>query len=259
MPSLFISHGSPMLAVQDHATTRAWQALAATLPRPKAVVVASAHFMTAAPALGSALAPETVPDFGGFPPELYRLQYPAPSDPAVVARVGQLLEAAGLPAVQDPQRGLDHGIWVPLRWLWPQADVPVIPLAVQPRRDAAHHLRLGRALRPLLDEGVMLIGSGNLTHNLYELRMGDDGHAPAYVHDFAEWMAARLAAHDEAALAAYRTQAPQAARAHPSDEHLLPLFVAYAAAGDDAQVERIYPQVTDGVLAMDCYRFTPAH
>ncbi|SER20509.1 Aromatic ring-opening dioxygenase, catalytic subunit, LigB family [Solimonas aquatica] len=259
MSTLFISHGSPMLALQDHATTRAWSAMAAAQPRPRAVLVASAHYLTAAPAVGAAERPATGHDFGGFPAPLYQLQYPAPGAPALAARVAELLAAAGLPAQLEPQRGLDHGIWVPLRRFWPQAEVPVIPLALQPRRDAAYHLQLGRALRPLLDEEVLIIGSGNLTHNLYELQIGEDEHTASYAREFSDWMAQRLHAHDDAALAEYRSRAPQAARAHPSDEHLLPLFVAYGAAGTEAQVERVYDAVTDGVLAMDCYRFTPAH
>lgn len=258
LPSLFISHGSPMLAVQDHATVRSWRHIAGELPQPRAVVVASAHWLTRAPAVGAAPAPRTIHDFGGFPEALYEVQYPAPGDAAVAARVAALLDAAGMPATIDAQRGLDHGIWVPLRQLWPQADVPVIPLALQPMLGAAHHLRLGRALRPLLDEGVMLIGSGNLTHNLHEVRIGDDTHPPAYVREFSDWMAARLLAQDEAALADYRRLAPHAARAHPTDEHLLPLFVAYGAAGAGASVTRPYDAITDGVLAMDCYRFDPA-
>lgn len=256
LPSLFLSHGSPMLAIEPDAATAAWDRLAATLPRPRAVIVASAHWMTRATAVGSAARPQTIHDFGGFPAPLYEIQYPAPGEPALAADVAARLAGAGLPAALDPARGLDHGIWVVLRHLFPSADVPVVPLALQPMLGPAHHYHLGRALAPLRRDGVLVLGSGGFVHNLQEYFQGlyRDGE-PAHVREFRAWMAARLAAGDIDALLDYRARAPYAARAHPTDEHLLPLFVALGAGGDGAQARLVYDGVSEGVLGMDAYAF----
>jgi len=254
LPSVFVSHGSPMLALDAGRSGQAWRELAAALPRPRAVVVASAHWLTPVPAVGTSLQPETIHDFGGFDPALSDIRYPAPGDPALARRVAALLADAGLPA-QSVERGLDHGVWVPLREWYPQADVPVVPLALQPRLGPAHHWRLGRALQPLREEGVLVLGSGSLTHNLHEVRFEESNEVADYVAAFQRWFEQRLAAGDTAALLDYRRQAPQAARAHPTEEHLLPLFVALGAAGEGARVTRHHGGVTHEVLAMDVYAF----
>ena len=255
-PSLFISHGSPMLAVEEDAVTAAWDRIAAGLPRPRAVVVASAHWMTRAPAVGAARQPQTIHDFGGFPPPLYQVQYPAPGDPLLAARLAERLTEAGLPAVLDPHRGLDHGVWVVLRHLCPGADVAVVPLALQPMLGPAHHYRLGRALAALRQEGVLILGSGGFVHNLQEYFQGlyRDGE-PAHVREFRAWMAAHLVAGEIDALLDYRRLAPHAVRAHPTDEHLLPLFVALGAAGERPASRLLYDGVAEGVLGMDAYAF----
>lgn len=257
--SLFISHGSPLLALGGHATTAAWRDLAAGLPRPRAVVVASAHWLAPELRIGAAAAPETIHDFYGFPAPLYEIRYPAPGAPELAQRLAEGLQAAGFAASVDAGRGLDHGVWVPLQQLWPDASVPVVPIALQPRRGPRHHLQLGLALAGLLDDEVLLIGSGSLTHNLHEAVIGEDDPAriPPYVPAFAEWFATRLAAHDIDALCDYRAQAPEAVRAHPTDEHLLPIFVALGAAGAAPRAERCYHALADGSLAMDVYAFTP--
>ncbi|HEX4895700.1 MAG TPA: class III extradiol ring-cleavage dioxygenase [Solimonas sp.] len=256
LPTLFLSHGSPMLAVEDDAATAAWDRIGRALPRPRAVLVASAHWLTAAPALGAAARPETIHDFGGFPEALYQVRYPVAGDPGLAREAAELLQAAGLPAALDPGRGLDHGVWVVLRHLFPDADVPVAPLSLQPRLGAAHHYRLGQALAPLRDRGVLILGSGGFVHNLREYFEGQyRAGEPAHVRDFRAWMAARLAAGDVEALTDYRSQAPFAARAHPTDEHLLPLYVALGAAGRPAPAQLLHDQVADGVLGMDAYAF----
>ncbi|WP_329743535.1 class III extradiol ring-cleavage dioxygenase [Dyella sp. A6] len=256
LPSLYISHGSPMTALQPGATGERLAELSASLPRPEAIVVASAHWLAPAPTVGGAAQPETIHDFHGFPPELYRLRYPAPGAPALAARVAKRLQATGMPARLDPQRGLDHGVWVPLRMLYPQADIPVIPLTIQPQLGPAHQYAIGRALAPLREEGVLVIGSGSITHNLYDLRAGYDAdHEAPYVRPFISWIEQRLAAGDLDALLDYRRQAPFAERAHPTDEHLLPLFVALGAAGEQAHAQRIDAGIDLGFLAMDIYRF----
>lgn len=259
LPSLYVSHGSPMTALQPGATGARLAELAASLPRPRAIVVASAHYLARSPRVGTAAQPETVHDFGGFPPALYRLRYPAPGDPALAGEIAQRLEAAGLPTALDAARGLDHGVWVPLRLMYPAADIPVVPLAIQPHAGPAQQLAVGRALAPLRGDGVLVIGSGSITHNLHDLAAGYGAEREApYVQPFIRWMAQRLAAGDTHALLDYRRQAPFAERAHPTDEHLLPLFVALGAAGERARAQRLDAGIDLGILAMDIYRFDTA-
>jgi 4,5-DOPA dioxygenase extradiol len=256
LPTLFLSHGSPMHAVQAGAAGKAWAALGKTLPRPRAVLIASAHWETSVPMLTGNPQPSTIHDFGGFPPELYKLRYPAPGSPELATQSVALLKDAGITAGIDGCRGLDHGAWVPLRWMYPEADVPVVQLSVQPELGAAHHLRLGRALAPLADDGVLIIGSGHTTHNLRDWMTNPRRQEPLrYAQAFADWVSERLLTHDEAALTQYREQAPEASRAHPSEEHFLPLFVALGAAGADADVERVVEGFEAGALAMDSYLF----
>jgi 4,5-DOPA dioxygenase extradiol len=256
LPSLYISHGSPMTALQPGLTGQRLAELAGALPRPKAIVLASAHWLSRQPQVGSAEAPETIHDFGGFPAPLYQMRYPAPGSPALAARVMQLLERAGMAPHEDPARGLDHGSWVPLHLLYPAADIPVVPVSIQPALGPAHQYALGQALAPLRDEGVLVVGSGSITHNLHDFGAGysDQRQAP-YVQPFIAWIEQKLAAGDLDALLDYRRQAPFAQHAHPTDEHLLPLFVALGAAGTKAHAQRIDAGVDLGFLAMDIYRF----
>ena len=256
LPSLYISHGSPMTALQPGLTGERLAELAAVLPRPQAIVIASAHWLSHQPQVGGATVLETIHDFGGFPAALYQLHYPAPGAPALAQRVLQLLDQAGLASTLDPDRGLDHGAWVPLRLLYQAADIPVVPVSIQPELGPADQYALGQALAPLRDEGVLVIGSGSITHNLHDLRVGysDERQAP-YVKPFIEWIEQKLSAGDIDALLDYRRQAPFAERAHPTDEHLLPLFVALGAAGANAHAQRIDAGVDMGLLAMDIYRF----
>jgi 4,5-DOPA dioxygenase extradiol len=265
LPTLFISHGSPMHALHDGKAARVWAELAQRLPRPRAILVASAHWETELPMVSTGARPETIHDFGGFPPALYKLRYPAPGTPEIAQRALELLKATGLPASGNACRGLDHGAWVPLLHLYPAADVPVAQVSVQPSLDAAHHLRLGAALAPLAREGVLVVGSGHMTHNLREwiayarrhgMQPGDTPAAP-YVDEFRSWIDRALREDDRGALAAWRERAPHALRAHPSDEHFLPLPLAFAAAGPAPRVERIDAGVDAGVLAMDTYLFWP--
>ncbi len=255
LPSLYISHGSPMTALEPGLVGQRLAELARGLPRPRAIVVASAHWLAHAPLVGAAAQPETIHDFGGFPQALFDIQYPAPGEAALAGRVAELLQHAGLPARIDPRRGLDHGVWVPLRLLYPEADIPVVPVSIQPGLGPQHQFQLGRALAPLRDEGVLVIGSGSITHNLHDWRgHAQDGEAP-YVRPFIDWVEQRLAAEDVAALIDYRRQAPFAERAHPTDEHLLPLYVAMGAGGAPMHAQRIDAGIDMGFLAMDIYRF----
>jgi len=259
LPTLFVSHGSPMLALDPGATGAAWRALAAQLPRPRAIVAASAHWAAPVPTLGSAARHSAIHDFYGFPAALYQLRYDAPGDPPLAAAMADALTAAGAPARLDPLRGLDHGAWVPLREFYPRAGVPVVPLSINPRQDPRYHYRLGQALRAALDQDVLLLASGSLTHNLYEFAPGRAGMpAAGYVVEFQDWFHERLQAGDIDALLDYRRRAPHAERAHPSDEHLLPLFVALGAAGERPRVTRHFSEVTERILAMDVYAFARA-
>lgn len=259
LPSLYVSHGSPMTALQPGAAGARLAELAAALPRPSAIVVASAHYLARSPQVGGAAQPETVHDFGGFPAALYQMRYPAPGDPALAREVAQQLQDAGLPATVDASRGLDHGVWVPLRLMYPAADIPVVPLSIQPHGGPAHQLAVGRALASLREDGVLVIGSGSITHNLHDLAAGYSAEREApYVQPFIRWIEQRLAAGDTAALLDYRKQAPFTERAHPTDEHLLPLFVALGAAGEGAHAQRLDAGVDLGILAMDIYRFDTA-
>jgi 4,5-DOPA dioxygenase extradiol len=257
LPTIFLSHGSPMLALQDSPARRFLQGLGQSLGRPQAIVVVSAHWETrGGPAVSLAQRPETIHDFGGFPRALFEMQYPAPGAPATAARASALLEAAGIPFGASGQRGLDHGAWVPLSLMYPQADIPVTQLSVVRDASPADHERLGLALAALRHEGVLVVGSGSLTHNLYEFRgQALDAPVPDWVSGFESWMKLRLEASDRAALLDYRRVAPHAAKNHPTEEHLLPLFVALGAAGPDARARLLHASVEHGVLAMDAYAF----
>ena len=259
LPTLFLSHGSPMNAIEPGAAGRGWTALGRTLPRPRAVLIASAHWETSVPMLTGNPRPETIHDFGGFPAELYRLRYDAPGSPEIAARAVALLKAADIAAGIDGCRGLDHGAWVPLRFIFPDADVPVVQLSIQPALGPAHHFRLGQALASLADEDVLVIGSGHTTHNLNDWMRGRGRQEPLrYAQAFARWLHERLAAHDIDALLDYRDQAPEAMRAHPSEEHFLPFFVGLGAAGATADAERVIEGFEAGALALDSYLLHPA-
>jgi 4,5-DOPA dioxygenase extradiol len=245
------------MAMQPGQAGASLQALAAEVPRPSSILMVSAHWETSAPMVSTATQPETIHDFGGFPEQLYRIRYRAPGAPQLAERAKALLDAAGLPTTLDAQRGLDHGAWVPLLFLYPDAEVPVTQLSIQPHLSPLHHYRLGEALRPLTREGVLIIGSGSLTHNLHEFRGRPTGVEP-YVREFQQWMKTSIDANDMAALLDYRRLAPSAVRSHPTDEHLLPLFVALGAAGAGGSARRITDEVTFGVIAMDSYVFEPS-
>lgn len=254
LPSLFVSHGAPTLALDPGATGAFWERLARELPQPEAVLCISAHWTTAAPAVSGPEHNETIHDFYGFPEPLYRIRYPAPGAPALAARVADRLAAAGMPAVIEPRRGLDHGAWVPLRSMYPAADLPAIQLAVQPQRDARWHQRLGLALAPLRREGVLILGSGGAIHNLRALAW-EGGGTPGWAVAFDDWLAENLAEGRETALLDWEKAAPHSRLAHPTPEHFLPLFVAWGAAGPGARGVRIHHGFDLGSLSMAAFRF----
>jgi 4,5-DOPA dioxygenase extradiol len=258
MPTLFVSHGSPMLAIEDSPARRFLLALGKNLPQPKAILVASAHWETAGKPHASLTAqPETIHDFGGFPDSLYEIIYPASGSPDVAERAAQLLETANIPVMRSQNRGLDHGAWVPLSLMYPGANIPVTQVSLMRNGSTEAHMMIGEALSSLREEGVLIIGSGSLTHNLYELRQDRlNAPVPTWVSDFATWMEAALREKRTEDLLDYRNRAPNAAHNHPTEEHLFPLFVAMGAAGAGAQAKRIHASFEHGVLAMDDYLFS---
>ncbi len=266
LPALYISHGSPMTALEPREAGAFMQALGpaitARFGRPRAVLAVSAHTMARRHVLLAGARHEAVYDFGGFPDALYRLRYDAPGAPGLAPRVAELMGAAGLPVETLDHSGLDHGIWTPLRYLFPEADVPVLPLSFAPTDTPAHLMALGAALAPLADEGVLILGSGSLTHNLRMIygpggRPDVDAPETPETAAFRQWVLARSQARDWAALRDYRRQAPHAALMHPTDEHWLPFYVAAGAGGSEAQPQRLHASLTYGVLAMDLYAFGP--
>ena len=250
-PVLFVSHGAPDLLLDPGATGQRWSELGAALPRPRAVLAVSAHWESAVPTVSRATAPATIYDFGGFPRVLYSLRYDAPGAPALADRVEGLLGAAGIPVSVASSRGLDHGAWAPLRLLYPAADIPVTQLAIQPQAGPRWHLRLGEALQPLREEGVLILASGAVTHNFSWLTIDATQPHPGAAA-FADWLAEQLAGPGHEDLIDYRRTSTQGVAAHPTEEHLLPLFVALGAGGQGIP-QRFAPGFTYGGLAMDVY------
>jgi 4,5-DOPA dioxygenase extradiol len=252
MPVVFISHGSPMVAVENDPYTAALRRLGESLPKPKSILVVSAHWESPAPVrVGLTSRPETIHDFGGFPDDLYELQYPCPGDPRLAGEVVSMLNAADLRAVGDERRGLDHGAWVPLLHAFPGADIPVIEVTLPVPRSPSELLRLGQALSPLRSRGVLTIGSGGIVHNLRRVRFSDKA-APveAWARSFDDWVRGRLEAGDVAGLSDYKSQAPEAASAVPTTEHFDPLFVVLGAAGTGFRVQDVHEGFQYGTLSM---------
>jgi len=257
--SLFVSHGSPTLIVDDCPARDFLVGLGATIERPTAILCISAHWETEVPTVSAAPHPETIHDFYGFPDPLYRLRYAPPGAPELAARVLELLGESGFSGALDPARGLDHGAWAPLKLVYPDADIPVTQLSIQHQLGPAHHLRVGQALAPLRDEGVLVLASGSLTHNLQEVmtefRADRPGApAPAWAREFDQWVDTTITEGRSTELAAYRERAPYAARAHPRDEHLLPLLVA-AGVGGARGGRRLHASFTFGSLSMGAFAF----
>ena len=256
---VFVSHGAPTLALRDAPARRFLVGLGPAIGRPRAIVAVTAHWETQRVAVGGAARPRTIHDFGRFDDALFDLRYEAPGDPALAERISDLLCDAGIPSGVEPMRGLDHGVWVPLRLMFPDADIPVVPLSVQPAHGPAHHLQVGRALAPLTREGVLVLGSGSFTHDLGRFRgQSQDAAMAEDVREFADWFDAALTEGRPCDTLSYRALAPHAVEQHPTEEHLLPLFVALGAAGPGLRAERLHNSAMFGVLRMDAYRFVPA-
>lgn len=251
-PSLFVSHGAPTFATEPGLAGAQLRALSRALGKPRAVVVVSPHWMTREVEITATERPQTMHDFGGFPRELYALQYSAPGSPALAAQIQQFLAAQGIQAHLDTRRGLDHGAWVPLLHLYPDADFPVLQVSMPFDTEEAKAYALGRALAPLAQDGVLIVGSGSLTHNLYEFRAGDVA-AASYAKEFATWVRQAVLDGDTKRLLQTMALAPHAARAHPTTEHFLPLLVAAGASSAPTVTTVLNGGIRHGVLAMESY------
>lgn len=256
LPTIYVTHGSPTLILDDCPARDFLRGLGARLPRPKAVLCVSAHWEQPRAAVSAAPKPPTIHDFAGFPRALYEMRYAAPGAPTLAGRVAGLLHKAGISCVVDPLRGLDHGAWVPLKLMYPEGDVPAFQLSIQTPLGAVHHVALGKALAPLRDEGVLILGSGSATHNLRDFR-GASGLADPprpYVKPFDDWLVKTVEAGDENALLAWE-RAPEARRNHPTDDHWLPIYVPFGAAlaTGDGKGRTLHRSVTYGIIAMTAF------
>lgn len=251
-PAFFLSHGAPDFALHPGMLGEHLRRIGSTLRPLDAVLIVSAHWQTPNVQVMTAESPDTVHDFRGFDPALGTIQYPAPGDPENARAAAALLRLKGFQVSENPQRGRDHGAWVPLLHLLPEADIPVFQVSLPRHADTRTAFRMGRALAPLRRKGVAVIGSGSLTHNLYEA-LGQTPRDPEYAEAFSEWTRETLRSGDIAGLMDYRNRAPAAERSHPSEEHFLPLLVAAGAATPDEAAIRIPGDMTYGVLAMESY------
>lgn len=251
-PVLFISHGAPTFALEPGLLGPQLRTLGRQLPELKAVLVVSPHWQTKDVMVMSTALPETVHDFGGFPASLYALQYRAAGQPELAQEAARLLNAAGFAANCDNRRGLDHGAWVPLLHLLPEAKVPVFQVSMPLGLTTQQAVKLGQALAPLRNQGVLIVASGSMTHNLYDVRQS--GAQPeAYAQEFATWVRTAVLAKGVKQLLDYRAEAPYAERAHPSEEHFLPLLIAMGAVTEADEVTLLQGGITNGVLSMESY------
>lgn len=254
MPMLFLGHGSPMNALETNRWTEQWRLTAAQL-QPKAILLISAHWDTTGLRVLTEPHPRTIHDFGGFPPALYQQQYPAPGSTALAGLLLELLVHQG--AQPDSQWGFDHGAWSVLCHAFPAADVPVVQLSIDSRQSADWHLQVGALLAPLREEGVLIIGSGNIVHNL-RLLDWQDGPAPEWARQFVHKVEDATARRDLQALSHYQSWGPMAALAVPHPDHLLPLFYLLGASGKDEPLHWFNQDFTLGNLAMHSLRIGEA-
>ena len=250
LPALFVSHGAPSLPFDDVPAHDFLRGLGRELEKPRAILVVSAHWDTEQPQTNGVAVNDTIHDFSGFQRALYEIHYPAPGDLLLAREVTALVGGK-----VDRARGLDHGAWVPLMLMYPDADIPVVQLSVQSRKGAAHHIALGRAIARLRTDNVLVMGSGGFVHNLQRVSF-QGSLEPDWSVEFADWMHERLTAGDEMALADYRTLAPHADLAQPSEDHFMPLFVALGAGGEKPKATRLHTSATFGSLRMDAYGFS---
>ena len=227
-----------------------------SIPKPQAILVISAHWNTRQPTVGISAHPRTIHDFSGFPQASYEMNYPAPGAPNLAHRVVELLTETGIECGVSDDYGLDHGAWVPLMLAYPEANIPVTQLSIQPHLSPKYHFQLGQALAPLRDEGVLIMASGSATHNLRELDSGANIAPSLPATEFVDWLTKSIESGNTEQLLKYRILAPHAIHNHPSEEHLLPLFVAMGTAGMKAKGCQLHSSFTYGSLSMAAYLWT---
>jgi 4,5-DOPA dioxygenase extradiol len=255
-PAVFVSHGAPDLLLHASPVRDFLAELGTQLGKPRAILVISAHWGTKIPTVSAATQATTIHDFWGFPDELYQMHYPAPGAPELAEQTIKLLTQAGFETATHSSRGLDHGAWEPLWLIYREAKIPVTQLSIQPHLGTSHHLQIGRALAPLRDQGVLILASGATTHNLRAFGSYPfDAVPPAWAKQFDDWLETKIAHNDLEALLDYRKQAPYAIQNHPSDEHLLPLFVGLGAGGVMGKGKQLHSSFTYGVFSMAAYAF----
>lgn len=262
LPSIFISHGAPDLVLQKSDASDFLKKLSTQITPPKAIVIASAHHETRGVEIVSDPSPETIYDFGGFDPKMYELVYPAKGDPKLATQVHSLLKNAGIEGNLNSSRGFDHGVWSPLMLIWPEANIPIVQVSIDPSKDARYHFELGKALAPLRDDDILVIGSGHITHNLQvvfsAMRRGImDPTMALKVTDFTNWFYEQFKTGNVDEILDWKNKAPYPQENHPTDEHLMPLFFAYGAASgkESPTAERIHSSTQLGSFAYDVYKF----
>ncbi|MCL6662266.1 DODA-type extradiol aromatic ring-opening family dioxygenase [Paenibacillus amylolyticus] len=254
MPSLFIAHGAPSLALEENVYTEFLQKLGQELPKPKAIVLFSAHWESTTQLVSSVANYETIYDFGGFQPELYQIKYPAQGQAETTAEVERLFAEAGIPVQTDDVRGLDHGAWVVLRLLYPDADIPVIALSVNRYLTGEQQYQVGQALASLGEQDILVIGSGGTVHNLRRLNWESNGVDP-WASEFDNWLHDKLVSWDTESLFSYDTLAPSAQAAVPTPEHFVPLLLAMGAGHQDKQASLLFKAYQYGNLSLSCWKF----
>ena len=261
-PPLFLSHGAPNMGLHQSPVREFMLGLGEKYQRPVAIVVCSAHFETRDTVVVTDPAPEMIYDFRGFEDALYEKKYPAPGHPELAEEVLELLQEGGIPTTLNAKRGYDHGAWVPLSLVYPEADIPIVQVSIDPDQSPEYHHRLGLALASLPARNIAVIGTGNITHNLAALfQKGRDSNLDenikSWVEDFLRWYDEQLISGNVDQLLNYRETAPFAVENHPTDEHLLPIYVAMGAAGERFKASKIHASYAFDFLAMDAWEFSP--
>jgi 4,5-DOPA dioxygenase extradiol len=253
MPAVFIGHGTPFNALQDNRFTQAWSAFGRQIPRPKAILAVSAHWYIGATAATAMPKPPTVHDFYGFPPEMYEISYPAPGAPSLVSALQELVAPVWLQS-DTGQWGLDHGTWAVLVHMFPEADVPVVQLSIDGRQPAAYHLELGKRLAPLRDQGVLVMGSGNIVHNLRMMDRSRSGEGPEWASRYDAMVQRYVAEGDDEALVSFDRH-PDSELAVPTPDHYLPLLYAAGLRRNDEQAEVLVDGLDIGCVSMTSIQF----
>jgi len=253
MPTLFVGHGSPMNTIEENEFTQGWREIAASVPKPNAILCVSAHWYVPSTMVTSMERPKTIHDFYGFPPELYQQQYPAPGAPDLAAKVSSSLTEYSIG--HDISWGFDHGTWSVLKKMYPEADVPTIQLSIDYSKQPQYHFELGRKLSYLRDEGVLIIGSGNLVHNLRAVVWNSEDYVLDWAQQFEESITKSIFNDNESVFVNFKNMSDLASKAHPSIDHYLPLLYAIGAGGLKDEPDVYNKKIIHGSISMTCFKF----